>query len=114
MRIEGMVPGVPGSGKRPDSHIYDLLGKYESLSELNYLAGKIMELDESEDFWQAVLDLGENTGSVQELINLTENMDCFDYLSGVTSDYDLGYYWIEQSDCIPYSKPESLCCYSIN
>ena len=24
----------------PDSHIYDLLGEYESLSELNYLAGK--------------------------------------------------------------------------
>ena len=81
----------------PDSSIYDLLGEYESLSELNYLAGQIMELDESEEFWQAVLDLGENTGSIKELINLTENMDCFDYLSGVESDYDLGYYWIEQS-----------------
>ena len=81
----------------PDSHIYDLLGEYESLSELNYLAGKIMELDESEDFWQAVLDLGENTGSVRDLINLTENMDCFDYLPGVTDDSDLGYYWIEES-----------------
>ena len=79
----------------PDSSIYDLLGEYESLSELNYLAGQIMELDESEEFWQAVLDLGENTGSIKELINLTENMDCFDYLSGVESDYDLGYYWIE-------------------
>ena len=52
-------------------------GEYESLSELNYLAGQIMELRESDDFWQAVLDLGENTGSVQELINLTENLDCF-------------------------------------
>mgnify|MGYP000361505708 CR=1 FL=1 len=83
----------------PDSHIYDLLGEYESLSELNYLAGKIMELDESEDFWQAVLDLGENTGSVRDLINLTENMDCFDYLPGVTDDSDLGYYWIEESGC---------------
>lgn len=58
-----------------------------------------MELDESEDFWQAVLDLGENTGSVRDLINLTENMYCYDYLSGVTSDYDLGYYWIEESGC---------------
>ena len=83
----------------PDSSIYDLLGEYESLSELNYLAGQIMELDESEEFWQAVLDLGENTGSIKELINLTETLDCFDYLSGVESDYDLGYYWIEQSGC---------------
>ena len=40
-------------------HIYDLLGEYESLSELNYLVEKIIKLDESEDFWQAVLDLGE-------------------------------------------------------
>lgn len=37
------------------------------------------------------LDLGEHMGSVQDVINLTENMDCFDDLSGVTSDYDLGY-----------------------
>lgn len=83
----------------PDSSIYDLLGEYESLSELNYLANQIMELNESEEFWQAVLDLGEHTGSVQELINLTENMDCFDYLPGVTDDSDLGYYWVEESGC---------------
>ncbi len=66
----------------PDAAIGKVLGEYESLSELNYLAGQIMELRESDDFWQAVLDLGENTGSVQELINLTENLDCFDYLPG--------------------------------
>lgn len=83
----------------PDSGISDLLGEYESLSELNYLANQMMELDESEEVWQAVLDLGEYTGSVKDLINLTENMNCFDYLSGVTSDSDLGYYWIEESGC---------------
>ena len=70
-----------------------------------------MELDESENFWRAVLDLGENTGSVQELINLTEKMDCFDYLSGVTSDYDLGYYWIEESGCYDTSKLGALSSY---
>lgn len=83
----------------PDEAIGKVLGEYESLSELNYLAGQIMELRESDEFWQAVLDLGENTGSVQELINLTENLDCFAYLSGVRNDYDLGYYWIEESGC---------------
>ena len=74
----------------PDATIGKVLGEYESLSELNYLAGQIMELRESDDFWQAVLDLGENTGSVQELINLTENLDCFDFLAGVHNDYALG------------------------
>lgn len=83
----------------PESSIYDTLGEYESLSELNYLAGQMLDLDENEEFWQAVLELGEYTDSVQDLINLTENMDCFDYFPGVTDDSDLGYYWIEESDC---------------
>ena len=91
-------------------HIYDLLGEYESLSELNYLVEKIIKLDESEDFWQAVLDLGEQ-GSVRNLINLTENMDCFDYLPGVIDASDLGYYWIEQSNCYGTSKLGALSNY---
>ena len=95
----------------PDEVIGKVLGEYESLSELNYLAGQIMELRESDDFWQAVLDLGENTGSVQELINLTENLDCFDYLPGVRSDYDLGYYWIEESGCYDTSNLGALANY---
>ena len=95
----------------PDEAIGKVLGEYESLSELNYLAGQIMELRESEEFWQAVLDLGENTGSVQELINLTENLDCFDYLPGVRSDYDLGYYWIEESGCYDTSNLGALAKY---
>ena len=82
-----------------DPGIYDMLGEYESLSELNYLANQIMNMDESEEFWQAVFDMGEYTGSVKGLINLTENTDCFDYLPGVENDYDLGYYWIEKSGC---------------
>ena len=95
----------------PDAAIGKVLGEYESLSELNYLAGQIMELRESDDFWQAVLDLGENTGSVQELINLTENLDCFDYLPGVRNDYDLGYYWIEESGCYDTSNLGALSNY---
>ena len=95
----------------PDAVIGKVLGEYESLSELNYLAGQIMELRESDDFWQAVLDLGENTGSVHELINLTENKDCFDYLPSVRNDYDLGYYWIEESGCYDTSNLGALSNY---
>lgn len=79
--------------------IYEALGEYEDLSELNYLAGRIIDLNESEDFWQSVLKLGEYTGSIKDLINLTENMDCFDYLPDITDDYSLGYYYIEDSGC---------------
>ena len=94
-----------------DPAIYDLLGEYESLSELNYLAHRIMEMQESEMFWQAVLELGESTGSVQDLINLTENMDCYDFLQGVNSDYDLGYYWFEESGCYDTSQLGHLSSY---
>ena len=80
--------------------LYDVLGEYESLDELNYLANKIEELSNAEyEAFEAAVEMGEYTGSVKDLINLTENMDCFDYLSGVTSDSDLGYYWIEESGC---------------
>ena len=82
-----------------DTNLSKVLGEYESLSELNYRANQMMELDESESFWESVLDLGEYTGSVRDLINLTENMDCFDFLPNVNNDYDLGYYWIEESGC---------------
>lgn len=94
-----------------DPGIYDALGEYESLSELNYLAGQIMGLHESEAFWKAVLELGEYTGSVKDLINLTENMDCFEYLPDITDDYDLGYYWIEESGCYDTKAMGALCNY---
>lgn len=59
--------------------LYDLLGEYANLDELNYLASKLddMSQDEYERF-QAAMEIGDHTGSIQELINLTENLDCYD------------------------------------
>ena len=48
---------------------------------------------------------------MQEVINLTENLDCFDYLPGVRNDYDLGYYWIEESGCYDTSNLGALANY---
>ena len=58
--------------------LYDLLGEYANLDELNYLASKLddMSQDEYERF-QAAMEIGDHTGSIQELINLTENLDCY-------------------------------------
>ena len=52
--------------------LYDLLGEYANLDELNYLASKLddMSQDEYERF-QAAMEIGDHTGSIQELINLT-------------------------------------------
>ncbi len=92
-------------------NLYDLCGEYESLSELNYLAGKLMTLNENTEFWQAVFDLGECADSVKDLINLTENLDCFDFLPGISDEYDLGYYWAEKSGCYDTSRMGPLADY---
>lgn len=78
--------------------VYDLLGEYTSLDELNYLAAKMEEMSdwEAEQF-EAAVELGDHSSDIAGLINLTENLDNFDYLQGVNDDSDLGYYWIEDS-----------------
>ena len=82
----------------PIPGLYDCLGEYESLDELNYLANKIEEMTAAEqECFEAAVELGEYTGSVQDLINLTENLDCYELYSDIHSDSDLGYYWVEES-----------------
>ena len=90
VRIPSFDKAVPG--------LYDVLGEYESLDELNYLASRIEQLDKSEwETFNAAVEMGEYTDSVKDLINLTENLDCYNFYSDIHSDSDLGYYWIEES-----------------
>ena len=65
--------------------LYDHLGEYENIDELNHLACVISELDQGDlEKFEAVIDSGEYTGSVKELINLAQNLDCFEFYPGVT------------------------------
>ena len=87
--------------------LYDKLGEYENLDELNYLASKLDEMsgDEYERF-QAAMEVGDHSGSIQEIINLTENLDCYDIYSGIHDHDDLGRYYIEELDAM--QVPEHL------
>ena len=87
--------------------LYDLLGEYANLDELNYLASKLddMSQDEYERF-QAAMEIGDHTGSIQELINLTENLDCYDIYPDIHDNDDLGRYYIEELDAM--QVPEHL------
>ena len=87
--------------------LYDLLGEYANLHELNYLASKLddMSQDEYERF-QAAMEIGDHTGSIQELINLTENLDCYDVYPDIHDHDDLGRYYIEELDAM--QVPEHL------
>lgn len=71
--------------------LYDHLGEYENLDELNHLACLLSELDQSDlEKFEAVIDSSEHTSSVADLINLTQNLDCFEFYSDVHSDEELG------------------------
>lgn len=87
--------------------LYDLLGEYANLDELNYLASKLdnMSQDEYERF-QAAMEIGDHTGSIHELINLMENLDCYDVYPDIHDHDDLGRYYIEELDAM--QVPEHL------
>ncbi len=87
--------------------LYDLMGEYANLDELNYLASKLDDLSQDEyERFQAAMEVGDHTGSIQELINLTENLDCYDVYPDIHDHNDLGRYYIEELDAM--QVPEHL------
>ena len=71
--------------------LYDYLGEYENLDELNHLACLLSELDQGDlEKFEAVIDSGEHTSSVADLINLAQNLDCYTLFPDIESDEDLG------------------------
>lgn len=87
--------------------LYDKLGEYENLDELNYLASRLEELDRSEyNQFLAAMEVGDHTGSLQEIINLTENLDCYDVYPDIEDYDDLGRYYIDELDAMQI--PEHL------
>ena len=87
--------------------LYDKLGEYESLDELNYLASKLDEMSDSEYAqFQAGMEMGDHCGSLQEIINLTENLDCYEVYPHIEDYDDLGRYYIEELEVMQI--PEHL------
>ena len=77
--------------------LYEKLGEYENLDELNYLASKLDELDDHDyNHLQAAMQVSNYTGSIKDVINLIDNLDKYEIYPGVESDADLGRYYIEE------------------
>ncbi len=76
--------------------LYDYLGEYENLDELNHLACLLSEMppDDLAKF-EAALHIGAHTSSVADIINLVENLDCFEFYPEIESEEDLGRYYAE-------------------
>ena len=87
--------------------LYDKLGEYESLDELNYLASKLDDMGRWDyERFQAAMEVGGHSDSVQEIINLTENLDCYDVYPDIHDHDDLGRYYIDELDAM--QVPEHL------
>ena len=87
--------------------LYDKLGEYANLDELNYLASKLDNMDKYEyTQFCAAMEVGDHTGSLQDIINLTENLDCYDVYPNIEDHEDLGRYYIEELDMM--QVPEHL------
>lgn len=77
--------------------LYEKLGEYENLDELNYLASKLDELDDHDyNHFQAAMQISDYTGSINDVINLIDNLDKYEIYPGVESNADLGHYYIEE------------------
>ena len=90
--------------------LYEMLGEYENLDELNYLASKLEELDDHDyEHFQAAMQVSDYTGSVKDLINLINNLDKYEIYPGVYDYSDLGRYYIDEVGVMEI--PEHLANY---
>ena len=90
--------------------LYDHLGEYESIDELNHLAHLLSGMDgDALAKLEAVMDSGEYTGSVKDLINLTQNLDNYDFYPDVDSEEALGRLYIQEFEAV--QVPEHLIDY---
>lgn len=87
----------------------EMLGEYENLNELNYLASRLDELGTYDtSIFEAAIDAG-IPRDVADLIDLTNNLDDLTLLTDVNNDEDLGYYYADDCGCIEI--PENIKCY---
>lgn len=90
----------------PVNGVYEMLGEYESLDKLNYLASRIDEMDKWEqEKFVAIMEAGcDEVSDIDDLINLTYNLDCYDFIPDIHDESDLGYYYVHDAGI--YSEKE--------
>lgn len=83
----------------PINGVYQMLGEYENLDKLNYLAALIDELSKGDqEKLVAIMNGGcDRVSDIDDLINLTFNLDTYDFIPSVHDDEDLGYYYLHDA-----------------
>ncbi|MCW2255243.1 antirestriction protein [Providencia alcalifaciens] len=92
--------------------ISSYISEYSGLDELNELATQLAVLSSDEiGLYQTAIEIGSSVSSIHDLIHLADNLDSFQRLESVNNDYDLGYYWIEESGCYDLAQLGDLSNY---
>lgn len=84
-------------------------GEYASLEKLNALA-EAFENENDADKVSAVLEV-ESASNIDELLEVLERLDDYYFYPDINNEYDLGYYWVEESGCYPVSNMGILADY---
>lgn len=86
--------------------IKDVLGEYESLDKLNYLASCMDDLDEWEQKkFVVIMESGcDDVSDINDLIKLTFNLDNYDFIPDIDDEAALGYYYVHEVEV--YSEEE--------
>lgn len=85
--------------------ISSVLGEWENVEDLNYLAAKLENMTEYErDMFAAALDTGDHCGDLAELIELADGLDNFLLLGGVSDYDDLGRYYVEELGTVDFQR----------
>ena len=78
--------------------VQKLLGEYESLDKLNYLASLLDEMPKHDlEKFVAIMESGcDEVSDIDDLINLTYNLDRYDFFPGIKDYDDLGRFYFEE------------------
>ena len=78
--------------------VQKLLGEYESLDKLNYLASLLDEMPKHDlETFVAIMESGcDEVSDIDDLINLTYNLDRYDFFPGIKDYDDLGRFYFEE------------------
>lgn len=81
------------------------LGEYEDIDSANELAERLQEWEDEDDKFAAACEYE----GIRYVLN--SEPDEWMLLSGVDNDYDLGYYYAVECDCIDFSSNDLLVRY---
>ncbi len=85
--------------------LYAALSEFADIEDLNTLGLELSMMSPDERGKFAAVMEAEEPLSLEETISIARNLDAYHFLPKIQNDYELGYYWVEESGAY---EPEGL------